>query len=39
MDMASSLIITQIPYYVVLFFCIREIRKLRSSDKLKIIID
>lgn len=38
MDIVSSLVITQIPYYVVLFLAVREIRRLRSNE-LKMIID
>jgi len=30
MDFALALMISQIPYYVILFFCIRELRKLRD---------
>lgn len=38
MDIISSMVITQIPYYIILFFCVREIRKIRNKNKLKIII-
>lgn len=37
MDVVSSLIITQIPYYIILYLCVREIRKLRNKNKLKTI--
>lgn len=32
MDVVSTLFITQIPYYIVLFFAIREIRKLKKYN-------
>lgn len=32
MDIVSTLFITQIPYYIVLFFAIREIRKLKKYN-------
>lgn len=33
MDIATSMLITQIPYYVVIFILIREIRRLRKNSK------
>lgn len=30
MDSALALLISQLPYYFILFFCIRELRKLRD---------
>ncbi len=35
MNTAYILFLTQIPYYVVLFFAIREIRNIRNSKQLK----
>jgi len=32
MNVVFVLFITQIPYYIVLFFAIREIRKLKKYD-------
>ena len=35
MDLAILLVLTQIPYYFVVFLLVKEIRKLRSSDFLE----
>ena len=33
MNVASVLVLSQIPYYIILFFTLKEIRKLKNSPE------
>jgi hypothetical protein len=38
MDVVYSLLASQIVYYIILFLCIYEMRRIRNENKLKTIL-